>query len=229
MTQVPASFPWSLPLGAVAGAHPKLLAFEIDGQYVVQESASHRAERYAFCADLQNQLLRYCQGKLPGQDTSKVPLLLLEVRNGLEKKDWALSVSEIDWLLGELRSKLETEPPPAQAIASEAYTNEVFRQLVLAHLLNTDQDFTEIADIAGLAASELDELGAGRRDVDLLILKKVGKVFGLRYFQLPKIAERAQLHLQTTGPSPYTLNAELNAKSAKRVEVMLAQMQSSST
>lgn len=229
MTEVPASFPCAACLGCVSGAHPKLLVTESDGRFVAEEYAAKRMDRFLICEDLVYQLQTYCLRKLRQNPTRALPQLLEGVRKSLVQKEWGFSDEELDWMMGEVSKKLggvdAALPGSGGRMASESYSKECFRQLVLAHIVMTDISTEGLAARCGITEHELDEVGAGSRDVELSVLEKVGAAFGLTYSRLPAIAERAQFHLPTTGPSPYTFNAVMQARSSERIEKMLLDLQ----
>lgn len=228
MTEVPASFPRAASLGCVSGVHPKLLVVQSNGRYVTEENTAERVDRFLICEDLVDQLEPYCRQKRRLNPTLALTKLLEAVRNSLVEKEWGFSDAELDWMMGEVLSRLGDAdaalPSGEGQMASESYSQECFRQLVLAYITRADISTKVLAAQSGVTESELDEVGAGRRDVDLTVLKKIGTVFGVRYSRLPAIAELAQLHLPTAGPSQYTLNAEMNARSSERVKKMLVDL-----
>ena len=217
-------------LGCVAGAHPKLLLIEKNGRYMLEDGATTHTKRHKANSEVVNQLHAYCQSKLHQDSSTGIPQLLQAIHESLGKKAWGLSKMEIHWVMEELRDKLSNTVAgvlPQGHIgmtASDDYSRELFRQLVLAYLLAAPDSVEALAVQAGVTESSLDEIGAGKLDVDLDELEKVGKIFGLMYLPLPKIAEVAQLHLPTTGPSKYSSVAQHRARCAKRVQDILSKM-----
>ena len=220
-------------LGCVAGAHPKLLLIEKNGRYLLDEGDTTTIKRHDTCANFVIQLHAYCLSKLHHDALAEIPQLLHTVHESLEKKSWGFSKAEIQWIMGQLRDKLSNiisgvaPQSPLGMTASADYSRELFRQLVLAHLLAAQDSIEALAVQAGVTKSLLDEIGAGKLDIDLDVLEKVGKIFGLLYLPLPKIAEMAQLHLPTKGPSKYSGAARHRARSAKRVQEILSKMEQS--
>lgn len=103
---IPADFPRHGPLGAVAGAQPKLFARKIDGKFVVGLTEEELYARYDNCADLVEQLTAYTRRKLAAMPNTTLDDLLLRVRRGVECKEWDVSSVEMDWIFSKVADKL---------------------------------------------------------------------------------------------------------------------------
>lgn len=54
-------------------------------------------------------------------------------------------------------------------MASENFSKDVFRRLVLAHVIKADISMEMLAEKSGITLQGLDEVGAGRQDVQLSV------------------------------------------------------------
>jgi hypothetical protein len=98
---VPPDFPQEV-LGAVPGAQPKLLVHRTaDGRYV-DTAASLRAERWAICQDLCEQLVDYVNKHLPPGESAAAYASTLGVAIERKRKSWGMSEAEIAWVRREL-------------------------------------------------------------------------------------------------------------------------------
>lgn len=106
MTDVPASFPHPIKLGAIAGAQPKLLVQKVGDKYVSGVTEEDLKERYAICSDMVEQLHAYSERKLLENPTQSKSTLVESIKVSVKNKGWGFSDAEIDWIGKELASKL---------------------------------------------------------------------------------------------------------------------------
>lgn len=110
ITDIPEDFPKELT-GAVAGVQPKLLVSKEDGKFVV-DAGNVRAERFAICVDLREQLVEYVNKKLR-ESSQPADVLLPKVIASVQSKrfGWGISPAEATWVCGELVKHFEGHPP----------------------------------------------------------------------------------------------------------------------
>lgn len=108
---VPEDFPNGVA-GAVAGMQPKLLVRKEDGRFV-DNAETVRAERYAICVDLREQLVAYVNKKLHASSQS-ADALLPEVIASVQSKrfGWGLSPAEATWVCAQLAKHFEVADEP---------------------------------------------------------------------------------------------------------------------
>lgn len=106
ITDIPEDFPNELS-GAVAGAQPKLLVSKDDGR-LVDDAETVRAERYAICVDLREQLVEYVNKKLR-ESSQRADALVPKVIASVQRKrfGWGLSPAEATWVCGQLAKHFE--------------------------------------------------------------------------------------------------------------------------
>jgi len=100
---VPADFPQEF-LGAVTGAQPKLLVGKNDRGEYLSESAAQRAERWAICADLCEQLGEYVNKKWNGEGPRDAFAEKVAHALDLKRATWGLSLAEAGWVKARLRA-----------------------------------------------------------------------------------------------------------------------------
>lgn len=102
IASVPADFPRSAPLAAVAGAQPKTLARQ-DGSAFVSPGEDETQARYVVCADLVNQLLAYAAKKRSERpDWSNLEVQAKVVASTRQKSfAWGLSPAETEWVVSQ--------------------------------------------------------------------------------------------------------------------------------
>lgn len=99
---IPPDFPRDERLGAVTGAHPKVLVREVHGKFVADRTADEVQAAYDMCVDLVSELRTYCDRKEREHPRLDRLALLRKVRTALKSKRWDLSDAEIDWVMGRL-------------------------------------------------------------------------------------------------------------------------------
>lgn len=112
ITDIPEDFPNELS-GAVAGVQPKLIVSKEDGRFV-DDAETRRAERYAICADLREQLVEYVNKKVR-ESSQRADALVPKVIASVQSKrfGWGLSPAEATWICGQLAKQFEGEKPGA--------------------------------------------------------------------------------------------------------------------
>lgn len=103
--QVPDDFPRNPFPASLAGTQAKFAARMINGRCVVGLTDDERAERYAMCLDLVEQLVAYCRRKSLEQPTRSPNELLGWVERGVRNKQavWQLGGTEVDWIVAQMR------------------------------------------------------------------------------------------------------------------------------
>lgn len=106
---IPDDFPREPMPGVVAGAQPKLLVHEMDGQYYTGLKDEELWTRYDVCEDLASQLAGYASRKMSASGLS-LDDALGRVEKGLETKvgtsQWDFSRGEMAWLMKRTRELL---------------------------------------------------------------------------------------------------------------------------
>jgi hypothetical protein len=102
---VPTDFPCEF-LGAVHGAHPKLLVRKNERGEYVTESESHRAQRWAICADLCEQLVDYVNKQWAGEGPRQAFVEKVVRALDARKSRWGISRAESDWITARLRADM---------------------------------------------------------------------------------------------------------------------------
>lgn len=97
--QVPADFPRRGEPASLSGFQPKLGVRLVDGRFVEGWTDEELRARFDACVDLAEQLTAYCNRKLAELPDTSLSALLLQVRKGVEAKDWGLSADELDWIM----------------------------------------------------------------------------------------------------------------------------------
>ncbi|RDK11888.1 hypothetical protein [Cupriavidus lacunae] len=107
--QVPDDFPRNPFPASLAGTQAKFAARRINGRFVVGLTDDERAERYAICLDLVEQLVAYCRRKALDQPTRSPTELLDWVERGVRNKQavWQLGGPEVDWIVAQMRRSYE--------------------------------------------------------------------------------------------------------------------------
>lgn len=105
-TDIPEDFPNELS-GAVAGVQPKLLVSKENGKFA-DNAETVRAERYAICIDLREQLVEYVNKKLR-ESSQRADALVPKVIASVQRKrfGWGLSPAEATWVCGQLAKHFE--------------------------------------------------------------------------------------------------------------------------
>ena len=100
---VPPDFPQEF-LGAVSGAHPKLIVRKNDCGEFVSEAESQRADRWAICADLCEQLVHYVNKHTKEGEPREA--FVAKVARAVDSKraGWELSLAEAEWVKARLRA-----------------------------------------------------------------------------------------------------------------------------
>jgi hypothetical protein len=112
LNDIPEDFPRE-STGAVAGAQPKVLVNKEDGRFV-DDAGSLRAERYATCVDLREQLVDYVNKKLresPQRPDGLVHNVIASVQG--KRFGWGLSPAEASWVCGQLAKHFDVADKPA--------------------------------------------------------------------------------------------------------------------
>ena len=104
---IPPSFPRKPDMGSEAGAQPKLLVRQVEGQYVQAYTDEELRARYAFCDDLLIQLLPYSRRKASEHPEWSSEQLLQKVAASLRSKGWGLTEAEVGWLIEQLDEALK--------------------------------------------------------------------------------------------------------------------------
>lgn len=101
---VPADFPQEF-LGTVSGAQPKLLVQKNERGEYVSEAESRRAERWAICQDLCEQLVDYVDQHWDGDGSrlQYVEQVILAVAS--KRSRWGISEAEAEWIGEHLRAR----------------------------------------------------------------------------------------------------------------------------
>ncbi|CAG2156684.1 hypothetical protein LMG31506_05784 [Cupriavidus yeoncheonensis] len=107
--KVPDDFPRDPFPASLAGTQAKVAARRINGRCVVGLTDDERAERYAMCLDLVEQLVAYCRRKALEQPTRSPNELLDWVERGVRNKQavWQLGGPEVDWIVAQMRWSYE--------------------------------------------------------------------------------------------------------------------------
>jgi hypothetical protein len=109
-TVLPADFPRSFPMEAVPGVQAKLLARQIDGQYIVGWTEDELLERHAYCEDLVQQLVEYCLRKKRENPDWTHEFNLERVAKALTQKartgEWDITVEEQGWMSARIKALL---------------------------------------------------------------------------------------------------------------------------
>lgn len=107
-TEVPADFLSQVPAGPVAGVLPKP-GVSKKGSVSTTANNAARAERYAICQDLVEQLVDYAKRKRLEKPELPVSKLLEQVLVQVQKKrfGWGLSPAEAAWVSGRLKLHFE--------------------------------------------------------------------------------------------------------------------------
>lgn len=103
--QVHDDFPRDPFPASLAGTQAKFAARLIDGRFVVGLTEEERAERYAMCVALVEQLIAYCRRHALEQPTRSPNELLGWVERGVRNKQaaWQLGGPEVDWIVAQMR------------------------------------------------------------------------------------------------------------------------------
>lgn len=105
---VPADFPQEF-LEAVSGVQPKLLVRKSEFGKYVSEAESLRAERWAICADICEQLVDYMNKHWTGeghrQDYVEKVVQALNAR----RMQWGISHAEVAWIAVRLRAAMSPD------------------------------------------------------------------------------------------------------------------------
>lgn len=110
--RVPLDFPRTPAFASVPGAHPKLPARLVNGQYFVGLTPEELQARFESCQDLVAQLLPYCQRKQTQHPEWSQDELLSKVATAIRakaaagKEGWGLSEAELHWVLHRVRERL---------------------------------------------------------------------------------------------------------------------------
>lgn len=147
---IPPDFPRDLPLGSVAGAQPKLLVYEVDGKFVAGPTNEQVQARYAICADLVEQLERYCHRKRRENPDIALPTLLQRIGHGVRKKDWQLSDAEVGWIMNQLYSIFDVD-------SAAATPKDTVPARMLEALFNPPIDTPHVKTIIEAAEERLSE------------------------------------------------------------------------
>lgn len=106
----PDDFPRSFPMGAALGVQAKLLARQIGGQYIVGWTEDELLERHAYCEDLVQQLVGYCQRKERENPDWTHEFNLERLRKALAQKsrtgEWDITVEEQGWMIARIKALL---------------------------------------------------------------------------------------------------------------------------
>jgi hypothetical protein len=105
-SEVPEDFPHEF-LGSVGGAQAKLLVHRTADGHYVDTAASLRAERWAICQDLCEQLVDYVNKHLPSGQTPGAYASTVGVAIERKRASWGMSEAEIAWVRRELVKRFE--------------------------------------------------------------------------------------------------------------------------
>lgn len=105
---VPTDFPREF-VGAVPGAQPKLLVQKNENGEYVSEAKSLRAERWAICADLCEQLVHYVNKHWNGQPPRAAYVEQVVQALDAKKSQWGVSRAEVDWVAARLSAAMSPE------------------------------------------------------------------------------------------------------------------------
>lgn len=108
ITDIPEDFTNELS-GAVAGAQPKLLVSKDDGR-LVDDAETVRAERYAICVDLREQLVEYVNKKVR-ESAQRADALVPKVIASVQRRrfGWGFSPAEASWVCGQVATHFAGE------------------------------------------------------------------------------------------------------------------------
>lgn len=107
MTEIPADFPRQAPLASIAGVQPKLTMIRTaDGRYVQGQTDDELRARYDMCADLVDQLVRYCEKKARERPEWSQDELLRKVDTSVRSKGWDVSSEELNWVMARMRERV---------------------------------------------------------------------------------------------------------------------------
>ena len=108
----PSDFPRDYGLSAVSGVQPKLAVLKIRDAYVSGLTGEELYARYDVCFDLVNQLEAYCNRKKKERlDWSEKELFDKVSASLAARTEWDFSKGEIRWMLTQLSSRMEWQPP----------------------------------------------------------------------------------------------------------------------
>lgn len=105
---VPRDFPYDPFPSAVSGVQPKLSVRRVNGQFVQGISDDERAERFAICADLAEQLVVYCRRKHAERPDESMEELLQRIEDATRVKAWDVSPIELTWCFNRVNERLFT-------------------------------------------------------------------------------------------------------------------------
>lgn len=112
---IPCNFPFPTSSGAIAGAMPKVLLRRRAGQLHLGQTEDERAERYAICADMADQLVGYCHRKASENPAWSEEFTVDRAARGLQAKaysgQWQFSAAEVNWIIQQIRSTFLSAPP----------------------------------------------------------------------------------------------------------------------
>lgn len=103
----PTDFPKVTERSSLGGAVTKFSARQIEGRYIVGNTAEETRERYVACCSLLSDLIIYCDKKRAQDSAWSTDALLERVENGLKgSPQLELTHSELKWVLRELSIQL---------------------------------------------------------------------------------------------------------------------------
>lgn len=105
---VPADFPHEF-LEAVSGAQPKLLVRESERGEYISEAQNLRAERWAICGDLCEQLVGYLNKHPNGVEPRGASVEKVVRALDGKRSQWGISRAETDWIAARLRAAMKTD------------------------------------------------------------------------------------------------------------------------